>query len=271
MQHNPLDVSQFAVVDQTVNPTAFVRFMDESHAQQTTQRYKEALLEHLALTPGATVLDIGCGTGQDALDLARAVGATGQVIGIDSSETMLQAARTRAAQASLAVDFVEADATQLPFTDARFDACQASRVLGHLPDPALAIAEMVRVTRPGGRVVLADGDLDLIAIDIADRPLARKMIHAACDQLTHGWMGRQLPRLLKSAGVQGIWVEGRLMPLDYAAFQSAFRGLLQRAEEVAAVNSEELSRFWQALEEAEHAGHFFARVGGFIVSGRKPV
>src|SRR5271165_5152264 len=97
--HPLVNVTQFHAVDQSANPTAFVHFMDASHAQQTTQRYKQSLLEHLALTPGATVLDVGCGTGQDALDLVVAIGPSGHVVGIDSSETMLQAARTRATQA----------------------------------------------------------------------------------------------------------------------------------------------------------------------------
>lgn len=264
------DVTQFHSVDHTTNPTSFVQFMDTSHAQPTAQSYKQAIMEQLALKVGATILDVGCGTGQDALDLAQAVGPHGRVIGIDSSETMLQQARARATQAQLPVEYVLADATQLPFADASFDGCQASRVLGHLSEPKLAVAEMVRVVRPGARVVVADGDMDLIAIDIPNRALARKVIHAACDQMVQGWMGRQMPRLFQQAGLRNIWVEGRLMPLDYAFFQMAFRGMLQRAQAAGTVSEEELTRFWKALEQAEHEQHFFARVGGFVVSGRKP-
>jgi hypothetical protein len=112
--------------------------------------------------------------------------------------------------------------------------------------------------------------MDLIAVDIPDRALARKVIHAACDQMVQGWMGRQMPRLFRAAGLSNIWVEGRLMPLDYAFFQMAFRGMLQRAQAAGTVSEEELIRFWRALEQAEQEQHFFARVGGFVVSGRKP-
>jgi ubiquinone/menaquinone biosynthesis C-methylase UbiE len=265
------DVTQFHSVDHTVNPTSFVQFMDTSHTQPTAQSYKRAIMEQLAVKIGATILDVGCGTGQDALDLAQAVGPHGRVIGVDSSETMLQEARARAAQAQLPVEYVLADATQLPFADASFDGCQASRVFGHMRAPKLALAEMVRVARPGARVVVADGDMDLIAIDIADRALARKVIHAACDQMVQGWMGRQMPRLFQQAGLSNIWVEGRLMPLDYAFFQMAFRGVLQRAQAAGSILEEELTRFWKTLEQAEQEQHFFARVGGFVVSGRKPV
>lgn len=268
--HTPAnDVTQFHAVDQATNPSSFVQFMNTSHAQTTAQSYKLAIMEQLALHPGAAVLDVGCGAGQDTLDLARAVGPGGRVVGVDSSETMLQAARARAEQEQLVVEYVHADATQLPFADASFDGCQASRVLAHLQEPASALAEMVRVARPGARIVAADGDIDLTAVDIPDRALARKVIHAACDQMVQGWMGRQMPRLFKQAGLNNIRVEGRLMPLDYTFFQAAFSGILQRALNAGAVSEEELTRFWQELERAEQEQRFLARVGGFIVSGEK--
>lgn len=270
MKQSSDDVTQFHAVDQTPNPAFFAQFMDTSHAQPTAQSYKQMIMEQLAVKVGATILDIGCGTGQDTLDLAQAVGPNGRVIGIDSSETMVQEARARAAQAQLPVEYVLADATQLPFADASFDGCQASRVFGHLREPKLAVAEMVRVVRPGARVVVADGDLDLIAIDIPDRALARKVIHAACDQMVQGWIGRQMPRLLRQAGLSNIRIEGRLMPLDYAFFQMAFHGMLQRALAAGSILEEELTHFWKALEQAEHEQQFFARVGGFVVSGQKP-
>lgn len=264
------DMTQFHSVDRTAHPTSFVRFMETSHAQPTAQSYKDAMMEHLAVQVGAKVLDVGCGTGQDTLDLAQVVGPYGHVVGIDHSETMLEVARTRAAQTQLPVDYVLADATRLPFEDASFDGCQASRVLVHLHDPERAVAEMVRVARPGARIVVADGDLDLVAIDIPDRTLARKVIHAACDQMVQGWIGRQVPRLFHAAGLRALRVEGRLMPLDYAFFQLAFRGIVQRAQTAGAVSEEDVTCFWKALEQAEQEQRFFARVGGFVVSGQKP-
>lgn len=61
------------------------------------------------------------------------------------------------------------------------------------------------------------------------------------------------------------------MPLDYTFFRLAFHGILQRAQEADALSEEELTRFWHALEQAEQEQLFFARVGGFIVSGQKPL
>ena len=264
------DLTQFRAVDQTANPGSFVQFMEAAHAQATAQSYKQIIMEQLALQEGATILDVGCGAGQDTLDLARAVGPHGRVVGIDTSETMLEAARAHALQTQLPVEYLRADATRLPFPDASFDGCLSSRVLGHLHKPEQAVAEMARVARPGARIVVADGDLDLIALDIPDRALARKMIHTVCDQMTQGWIGRQVPGLLRAAGLDTLRIEGRLMPLDYTLFQRTFSGILQGARAAGAVLEEDLDHFWKLLEQAEREQRFFARVGGFVVSGRKP-
>jgi ubiquinone/menaquinone biosynthesis C-methylase UbiE len=269
MQPSSDDVTSFHSVDQAPNPAFFAQFMHTSHMQQTARSYKEEIIQQLAIHEGTTVLDVGCGTGQDTLDLARAVGVHGHVVGIDNSETMLREARQRAEQAQLSVEYILADATHLPFNDASFDSCVASRVLGHLQQPEQALAEMVRVALPGAKIVVADGDLDTTLVDIPDRALARKIVHAACDQMVQGWIGRQLPRLFQQARLHNIWIEGRLMPLDYSFFRLAFSGMLQRAVEADTISQQELTQFWQALEQTEKAHQFFARVGGFIVSGQK--
>ncbi|MBA2681772.1 MAG: methyltransferase domain-containing protein [Ktedonobacteraceae bacterium] len=271
MQNPTNDVTQFNAVDQAANPAFFTQFMNTSHAQQTARVYKQRILEQLALREGATVLDVGCGAGQDAQDLAQVVGPGGQVVGIDSSETMLEEARAHAASLQLPVEYILADAAQLPFADASFDGCQAARVLGHLQDPGRAISEMVRVVKPGARIVAADADFDLIVVDIPDRALARKITHATCDYMKHGWLGRQLPRLFQRAGLENIRVEGSLMPLDYAFFQLAFHGMLQSVQATGTISIEELTSFWSALGQAEQEGHFFARMGGFVISGQKPL
>jgi ubiquinone/menaquinone biosynthesis C-methylase UbiE len=269
MQQPVDDVTQFHSVDQATNPEFFAQFMNTSHRLQTAQAYKQEMREQLAIQEGATLLDVGCGAGQDTLELARAVGPRGRVVGIDNSSTMLQEARAHAAQEQLPLEYVLADATRLPFADASFDGCQISRVLGHLREPALALTEMTRVARPGAQIVAADSDLDLTAVDIPDRALARKIIHAACEQMAQGWIGRQLPRLFRHAGLSNISIQGRVMQLDYAFFQLAFRGILQRAQSSGAVSAEELARFWYELEQAEQEQRFFAGAAGFIVSGRK--
>lgn len=106
----------------------------------------------LALQPGDRVLDVACGPGNISRRLARDVGESGSVIGLDASPTMLaQAVRdTRAPN----VSFVRGDAQSLPFDDASFDAVCCYAALYLIADPLRAISEMARVLAPGGRVAV---------------------------------------------------------------------------------------------------------------------
>ena len=106
------------------------------------------------LRPDAVAVDVGTGTGEALLALA---GAAAKVIGVDSSEKMLEACRARVAEAGL--DNVElrlGDAEDLPLADAECHTALASMVLHHLSDPLRGVREMARVVRPGGKVVIID-------------------------------------------------------------------------------------------------------------------
>ncbi len=262
-------VTSFNRVDQTAHPTFFTQFMDKSHTLQSASIYRQRMFDLLDVRPGATLLDVGCGAGNDVQDLARLVGPNGRVVGIDSSATMIQQARARTADMHLPVEFLQGDAYQLPFEEHTFDSCQSSRVFKHLASPERALAEMVRVARPGARIVVAEADFDLIIVDIPDRTLARKMIHLACDRIRQGWMGRQLPTLFRDAGLIDIETTGHMLSIDYEYFQMVFGGLLKEAQTEGQVSAEEMTRFWSELERADREQHLFGYVG-FVVSGRKP-
>ena len=124
------------------------------------------VVELLRVQEGATLLDVGCGTGNFARDVAPVVGTSGHIIGLDLSPTMLGVANTRTAEKGLVIDYHIGDAKSLPFADASIDAVRTERVLQYLDDPSAAVAEMMRVTRPGGRIAATEVDWDGICIDI---------------------------------------------------------------------------------------------------------
>jgi SAM-dependent methyltransferase len=109
------------------------------------------------LAAGERVLDLGSGAGTDSLIAAQMVGDEGSVIGIDMTPEMLAKARAAAAEAGLEnVEFVEAEAEQLPFADASFGVVISNGVIDLIPDKDAVYAEIHRVLTPGGRIQIAD-------------------------------------------------------------------------------------------------------------------
>src|SRR3954454_17300529 len=128
-----------------------------SHGARTAADSAAYLLPHLR--EGQRVLDVGCGPGTITLDLARAVGRTGSVVGVDNVEDPLEAARRgAAARGDDRTRFERADVMSLPYADGSFDVVHAHQVLQHLTDPVAALREMARVTGPGGLVAVRDVD-----------------------------------------------------------------------------------------------------------------
>jgi SAM-dependent methyltransferase len=110
------------------------------------------LVRFAQVAPGETVLDVGCGSGVVAVTAACA-GA--KVRGLDLTPTLLARARQNASIARVEVDFVEGDAEALPYADGAFDVVLSQ--FGHIfaPRPEVAIAEMLRVLKPGGRIAFS--------------------------------------------------------------------------------------------------------------------
>jgi SAM-dependent methyltransferase len=109
------------------------------------------------LEPGETVLDVGCGGGMDLLLAARRVGARGKAVGVDMTPEMLERARAGAREAGLPqVELHRGEARSLPLSSESIDAVISNGVLNLTPDKNEAFAELARVLRPGGRLLLAD-------------------------------------------------------------------------------------------------------------------
>jgi ubiquinone/menaquinone biosynthesis C-methylase UbiE len=263
----------FTDIDRSADPGGFVRVLDALTALDFIRAYKRRTFELLDLQPGDHVLDLGCGTGDDVQELARLVGPSGRVVGVDRSETVIAEARERVLRTTLPVAFQVEDASALPFPDASFDACRADRVFHHLEHPCQALGELLRVVRPGGRILIFDPDFETAIVDAPDRALTRRLLNFYCDGYRDGWMGRRLPGLFGEAGLTEIIIEpvpvlltdfaqaNVVLALESTAARAAASGLVDGVEGVA---------WLDALRTASGNGQFFAAITAFMVMGCKP-
>jgi SAM-dependent methyltransferase len=190
----------FASVDEQPDPAAWIAVLDRLRGDALYARYKRRVAELLDPEPGRRYLEVGAGTGADALELASRYQVS--VVGADVSGTMIDEARRRGL-----VDAVVADAHALPFSSQSFDGAWADRTFQHLDDPTTALHELVRVVRPGGRIVLADPDYGTQVVNVPDQELARRVLgfRAGVGNWT---LAHQMPRLFAEAGLTDIECEG---------------------------------------------------------------
>jgi ubiquinone/menaquinone biosynthesis C-methylase UbiE len=162
------------------------------------------------LQPGEQALDVGCGTGTLALEVARRVGRTGRVVGIDPSAKQIARARAKAARRHAPVEFQTAVIEQLPFSDQTFDVVFSTLMMHHLPAPLKrqGLAEIARVLNPSGRLVIGD------FVRKQDRTGRAAHFHAGGSGVV------QLASLLADSGFDAITTEA-LAPKRLSAFPGA--------------------------------------------------
>ncbi|MDA8129362.1 MAG: methyltransferase domain-containing protein [Betaproteobacteria bacterium] len=168
-------------------------------------RLLDKYLARLAMPPGARVLEVGCGTGAVLRALARRDGFDGEAVGVDHCQIFVDTAN-RFAQAEGVADkvaFKLGDAHRLDFPMAAFDVVIAHTVISHLAAPLAALGEMARVVRPGGSVVIFDGDYASLTYAFADHDFGNRMDAALANAtFNNPRVMRDLPRLLPEFGLK---------------------------------------------------------------------
>ena len=227
------------------------------------------------IQPGDSVLDVGCGPASDTIRLADLVGATGEVVGVDYDQQMIAQADQRALEKGLS-DFVkhgQGDATALPFTDGRFDACRSERLFQHLLFPERALIEMARVTKRGGHVVVLDTDWGTLSLNSSLPELERRLIQFTNDHCMHNaYSGRRLAQLFHSQDLADISIETLPYQItDYALAREAIVLSRRETEALAAgvTTRDELNRWHDDLEELDRAKGFFASLNLVLIAGRR--
>jgi len=251
------------------------KYLDTVAASDVVQQVAERAMKLLALVAGATVLELGCGNGVFLPRLAKAVGTMGKVVGIDHSADFAAQAQARVASDGLGdcVSVQVGDAYALPFADHAFDAGHCERVLMHLERPNAALAELARVVKPGGIVVVAEPDWMGVRIDHPDREVfdvvfARALKHRNPD------MGLTLYRRLGEVGlVNRRHSNVSAIVEDFKAWKMFGLDLELAIEQVASDGmfaASRLAAILPALKAASEHGRFYSAATIHVVAGVVP-
>jgi SAM-dependent methyltransferase len=256
----------FTGVDEQGDPEAWVEVLDRLRREPAYAAYKARAVELLEPVRGGTYLDVGMGTGDDAVALAAHFGV--EVVGLDVSKTMVETARRRGLREAHV-----AYAESLPFDSSSFDGAWSDRTFQHLKRPERALAEMVRVTRAGGRVVVADPDYDTQVVDVADQELARRVLRFRADHaLRNGTLAHRMGGLFARAGLTDTRIEATTVVLrDPAALDNALglRSWAATAHERGFLGPDEVRAWEQQIDDAVAEGHFLYSFSLFTTAGVK--
>jgi ubiquinone/menaquinone biosynthesis C-methylase UbiE len=261
-------VGMFTTVDALEDPGVLIGLLDRVQDAPDVRATRADLLNRLALQPGETVLDLGCGTGDHTREVAARLAPGGGAFGVDFSTSMITEATRRQASSAVPATFEQGDAQNLRFETGTFDACRTERMLCHVPDCDAALREMVRVVRPGGRIGVIDLDTAGIMIDNPDRAITAAFAASMTDAIQNPWIGRTLRRRMAEVGLVDVVVEPRVLEVPFGAVEpmiDAHVVLMQQAGlDVGAVEA------WKRdLEYANLAGTFFMGMTMFMATGRK--
>jgi len=186
-----------------------------------------AMLETLPIVEGDRILDVGCGDGMYCFRLAELSGASGTIVGLDVSAAFLRAAAsdrpTRQADTA-PVLFCQADVELLPLDDDSLDVVWCAQSFYSLPSIEKALAEMIRVLRPGGVLGVLENDALHhillpwpVELELVVRAAELKAFDAGSDRPTKFYLGRRLTRVLRRAGLEHVvekaWASNRQAPL----------------------------------------------------------
>lgn len=252
----------------------FRSYLDTVSGVDRIEALKHRTMDLLDPPVDGRVLDAGCGTGDDALTLAEQMNPPGTAVGVDSSRAMVETARDRSVDAAddgASTVFSAADAVRLPFRDDAFDGARSDRVLQHLAAPRRAFDELVRATRPGGRVVVTDSDWGTLTLSAGEVDIDDRLVAPDWSCAETGEVGRRLRGFAAAAGLDDVTVE--TMTLSFTAFEAAdsvlgFTGRLDRLRAAGELSDATAQSWLSNLQDADE--QFFSSMTLFTVSGTVP-
>lgn len=244
-----------------------IGYLDTVAAHPEMQRVRTAAFEIFAPGEGESLLDAGCGLGEVARQLGARVRASGSVAAVDLSEQAVAVAQSR--DAGDVVTYAVGDVTALDFPDGSFDGVRCERVLQHVPNPDLAVKELARVTRPGGRVCVIDADWSSSAGD------GFEYLNEAIDAFFSDGQDSAVGRVVRSRMVRAGLREASALPVTLRFTSPADAGVVapffNRAVMRDRLPTKLFDQFFASVDQSANRGDFLFAFTMWVCLGRVAV
>lgn len=232
--------------------------------------YKKRAFSFMNLQPGEKLLDTGCGTGDDLLALANLMQGALKLHGVDLEQNSIITAKSRAEAAGVEIDYQQGNLSSLPFENDTMDVVRSDRVFQHLRNPEDALQEMIRVTRPGGRIIAIDVDWGTLVMDHPMSDFSDRLCGFFRDHHTNGRSGRQLRQWFVKAGlkeVDGYADAVCVSNWEIGSYIWGLRAALDQFVGVGGADAEEAKTWWDLAVKQGEKNLFCGSMTGFVMRG----
>ncbi|XVN42088.1 MAG: methyltransferase domain-containing protein [Candidatus Rickettsia vulgarisii] len=259
----------FGNLDNDKNADFLINSMSVMHSLEDVQSIKKRVISNMNLNTGDTVLEVGCGYGDDAEEIARVIGMEGEVVAVDLSEKMINEAKKRSKQSN--VNYTIMSAENLKFNDNSFSACHADRLLVGHQDYYKIFDEILRVTRPSGTICITDVD----ALSIIMYPFNNytgKILKQIQESFVNPFMGRMVPEIFAKRNLKNITVLPEpLMIQDFEILSKIFPfdNIMNELIANDKLTVFEAKSWMNEMLKASQEGNFLYCVTLFTVIGQK--
>lgn len=245
------------------------------YLEQTTKALEQLKLRSYDLFTHITkghVADIGCGTGADALNMARRLGEQVQVTGVDIAAEMIDKARS-SAEGVANLDFRLSAADTLPFGDNELQGVRNERLIQHLPDAPASFREFYRVMAPEAPLVSVETAWSSISFYNGDYSTGSKLRdYLTGKNVRNGAAAANLTNYMQQAGFREISLE--VFPFVLHSLQQVVAMLridhaMDRMLEEAIISGEEHKSFWSSVEDADRNHYFACSINIIVATGKK--
>ncbi|MDP1644471.1 MAG: methyltransferase domain-containing protein [Thiobacillus sp.] len=270
----------------TRDPHRFVNELDEAALERLIARLEsraqdavfarlfDKYVVRLPLPPSARVLEVGCGTGAMLRSLARRDDFTGKALGVDQCSHFIEAASqfAQAENISDRLTFKVGDAHCLDFPPATFDVVIAHTLISHVTEPAMVLSEMARVVRPGGTVVIFDGDYASLTYAFPDHGFGHQMdVALASATFNNPRIMRDLPRLLPELGLKltAAWGDAVVEIGNGSYFKSFVETYVPYVMQAGLLPAQAVDVWLNEQRQAMENGTFFAACNYYTYLARR--